>query len=323
MPPVFRRAHDDDHVGRARFFARALAPDTHREGTQIPENKHHQSQDRKEGRALEVRYSYLNIVRRAGFSKVVMSKIESITSAANPLIKDVRRAILRGGLTDDGWCVAESYHLLEEALRSGREVPVVLMSESARITGNGHRTVILPDKLFQSIAATETSQGVIALVEPPTWSIDQLFGPQSLVVVLDGLQDPGNAGAIARTAEAFGATGVMFLKGTVSPHHPKTLRASAGSLFRIPFATGTIASDLDRPGLSLYAAMPFTGSQRLAGDVDFKRPCAIVIGSEGRGVSLEVHALCEEIAIPTMAVESLNAAAAAAILLYEARRQRQ
>ncbi len=251
-----------------------------------------------------------------------MSKIESITSAANPLVKDVRRAVLRGGLTDEGWCVAESRHLLEEALRSGREVPVVLISESARFTENGLRTVVLPDKLFQSIAGTETSQGVIALVEPPTWSIEQLFGPHSLVVVLDGLQDPGNAGAIVRTAEAFRATGVMFLKGTVSPHHPKTLRASAGSLFRVPFVSGT-ASDLDRPGLSLYAAMPFTGSQRLAGYVDFKRPCAIVIGSEGRGVSPEVHALCEEIAIPTMAVESLNAAAAAAVLLYEARRQRQ
>ena len=251
-----------------------------------------------------------------------MSKIESITSAANPLVKDVRRAIQRGGLTDDGWCVAESFHLLEEALRSGREVPVVLISESARYTENGRRTVVLPDKLFQSIAATETSQGLIALVEPPTWSIEQLFEPRSLVVVLDGLQDPGNAGTIVRTAEAFGATGVMFLKGTVSPHHPKTLRASAGSLFRIPFAAGA-ATDLNQPGLSLYAAMPFTGSQHLAGNVDFKRPCAIVIGSEGRGVSPEVQAFCEEIAIPTVGVESLNAATAAAVLLYEARRQRQ
>ena len=103
------------------------------------------------------------------------------------------------------------------------------------------------------------------------------------MVVLDGLQDPGNAGAIVRTGEAFGATGVMFLKGTVSPNNPKTLRASAGSLFRIPFAIGTVAS-LQRPGLSLYAAMPFTGSQRIAGDVDFRLPSAIVIGSEGRGV---------------------------------------
>src|SRR5580658_536173 len=209
---------------------------------------------------------------------------ELITSAANPLVKDVRRAIARGGLTDEGWCVAETFHLLEEALRSDREVPVVLVSESARasVPANGRRTVVLPDPLLQSIAATETSQGVIALVKPAEWSVDQLFRGQSLVVVLDGLQDPGNAGAIVRTAEAFGATGVLFVKGTVSPYNPKTLRASAGSLFRVPFAAGG-AAVLERPGLDLYAAMPFTGSGSMAGDVDFKLPCAIVIGSEGRG----------------------------------------
>src|SRR5580700_11239395 len=100
--------------------------------------------------------------------------MHALTSTSNPLVKDVRRAILRGGLTDDGWCVAESFHLLEEALRSGREIPVVLISDSVRSMANGLRTVILPDKLFQSIASTETSQGVIALVEPPVWSIEQL-----------------------------------------------------------------------------------------------------------------------------------------------------
>jgi len=257
-----------------------------------------------------------------------MGQIESITSAANPLVKDVRRAIARGGLTDEGWCVAESFHLLKEALRSERDVPVVLVAESARgsVGVNGRRTVILPDPLFQSIAATETSQGVIALVRPPEWSMDQLFGGQSMVIVLDGLQDPGNAGAIARAAEAFGATGLMFVKGTVSPFNPKTLRASAGSLFRIPFVSGLAVpvawASLQQHGVDLYAAMPFTGFQRMAGDVDFTRPHAIVIGSEGRGVSEELRAICQEVAIPTVAVESLNAAVAAAVLLYEARRQR-
>lgn len=262
-----------------------------------------------------------------------MGQVVSITSAANPLVRDVRRAIAHGGLTDDGWCVAESFHLLEEALRSEREVPVVLASEAVRTTVERHvaglrgpRTVVLPDALFQSLAGTETSQGVIALVRPPEWSIDQLFRGKSLVVVLDGLQDPGNAGAIVRAAEAFGATGVMFVKGTVSPYHPKTLRASAGSLFRIPFVSA-LAPPLARAALQqhrvdLYAAMPFTGAQRMAGDIDFTRKCAIVIGSEGRGVSQELHGICEDVAIPTVGVESLNAAVAAAVLLYEARRQR-
>ncbi len=240
---------------------------------------------------------------------------------------------MRGGLTDDGWCVAESFHLLEEALRSERDVPVVIAAESVRDTVERHisglkasRIVVLVDTLFQTIASTETSQGVMALVRPPEWSINQLFRGQSLVVVLDGVQDPGNAGAIVRAAEAFGATGVMFLKGTVSPNNPKTLRASAGSLFRVPLVAGIDAplacASLRQHKVDLYAAMPFTGSEKMARDVDFNRRCAIVVGSEGRGVSKELQGIAEDIAIPTIAVNSLNAAVAASVILYEARRQR-
>jgi TrmH family RNA methyltransferase len=259
--------------------------------------------------------------------------MSAVTSAANPLLKDVKRAIARGALTERGWCVAESFHLLEEALRSDRHVPVVLASESVRMTVERHvsglretRIFVLPDRLFQSVSSTETSQGVIALVEPASWSMDQLFRGQSLVVVLDGLQDPGNAGAIARAAEAFGATGMMFLKGSVNPQHPKALRASAGSLFRLPYVAGIdpplARAALQQKCIEVYAAMPFTGTQQLAGDVDFSRKCAIVIGSEGRGVSQELHGIARDVAIPTVGVESLNAAVAAAILLYEVRRQR-
>ena len=154
----------------------------------------------------------------------------------------------------------------------------------------GPRIVVLPDTLFQTIAATETSQGVIALVEPPAWSIDQLFRGRSLVIVLDGLQDPGNAGAIARAAEAFGATGLMFLKGTVSPFHPKTLRASAGSLFRMPFvsrprcaAGARRAEAAPRRSLRSDAVHRFARRSRAMSISAGK--CAIVIGSEGRGVS--------------------------------------
>jgi RNA methyltransferase, TrmH family len=323
MSAVFRRPHHNDHVGGTGFVARALTANPYRERDEISQRKHGQDERQQTGDALDVRYSYVNIVAR----------IELLTSAANPLLKDVRRAIARGALTDEGWCVAESFHLLEEALRSERNVRVVLASESVKTTVERHiaglrgpRTVVLPDTLFQSIAATETSQGVIALVEPPQWSIDQLFRGQSLVIVLDGLQDPGNAGAIARAAEAFGATGLMFLKGTVGPFHPKTLRASAGSLFRIPFVSGLDAplarASLKQRRVDLYAAMPFTGSETFAGDVDFSRKCAIVIGSEGRGVSQELHGIATDVAIPTVGVESLNAAVAASVLLYEARRQR-
>ena len=167
-----------------------------------------------------------------------MPKAETITSAANPLLKEVRRAVRRGSLTEGGWAVAETFHLLDEALRSACEMKMVLAAESAlpeldRLPGRDRiRVVALADKLFQSISGTETAQGVIALVKPREWKLEELFGAAPLVVVLDGMQDPGNAGAILRAAEAFGATGALLLKGTASPYNPKTLRASAGSLFR-------------------------------------------------------------------------------------------
>jgi TrmH family RNA methyltransferase len=261
-----------------------------------------------------------------------MVKAESITSAANPLLKDVRRAIARGSLTEQGCCVAETFHLLEEAVRSHCEIPAVLAAESAYnatsagVRGLPAKLIMLPDALFASVSATETSQGVIALVKPPEWKLERLFGPPALAVVLDGLQDPGNAGTIARTAEAFGATGILFLKGTVSPYNPKTLRASAGSLFRIPFAHGLDAdaarTAMQRHNVQLFAGVPAGSQAKHLTVADFTAPCGLIVGSEAHGVSAGLRAAAKEVTIPTVGVESLNAAVAAGILLYEARRQR-
>jgi len=264
-----------------------------------------------------------------------MPKPETITSAANPLLKDVRRAIARGGLTEQGWCVAESFHLLEEALRSDCAVRMVLAGESVRSAAeahvrrlNGVKIVILPDALMQSVSGTENSQGIMALVQPPEWKLEQLFRGCALVVVLDGLQDPGNAGAILRAAEAFGATGALFLKGTVSPFNSKTLRASAGSLFRVPFLFGMDAAlakaALQQNKITLYAAVP-AGSNQTAHTLtrtDLTVSAGLIIGNEARGVSSALRNAALDLSIPTLGVESLNAAVAAGIILYEARRQR-
>jgi TrmH family RNA methyltransferase len=260
---------------------------------------------------------------------------ETITSTANPLLKEVRRAVARGSLTESGWCVAETFHLLEEALRSGCEVKTVLAAESARtaVVAQGRRlagvkVAVLPDALFAGIAATETSQGVMALVQPRPWKLEQLLDGAALVVVLDGLQDPGNAGAIVRAAEAFGSTGVLFLKGTVSPHNPKTLRASAGSLFRVPYVHGiesaAARAALEGSKIALFAAMPAasaTATRPLAA-TDLTGRCALIVGNEAHGVSAVWRAAAAPVSIPTVGVESLNAAIASGILLYEARRQR-
>ena len=264
-----------------------------------------------------------------------MPRAETISSAANPLVKDVRRAIVRGSLTSQGLCVAETFHLLEEALRSDCEVKYVLAAESVRSAAEAHvrrlagiRVAVLPDALFQSLSGTETSQGIMALVKPPAWRLEQLFRSRSLVVVLDGLQDPGNAGSIVRAAEAFGATGILFLKGAVSPYNPKTLRASAGSLFRVPFLHAVdpalARAVLQQHRVELFAGVPARSGNdvRSLADVDLSKSCGLIIGNEARGVSSELRSAAIDLSIPTAGVESLNAAVAAGILLYEARCQR-
>jgi RNA methyltransferase, TrmH family len=255
----------------------------------------------------------------------------TLTSPRNPVIKEIRKAVLRGSTTEDGLAVAESFHLLEEALRSDCEIAGVFAAESVRSAVESHvrglksiRVTVLPDDLFRSISTTEASQGVIALVRPPKWTLDQLFRGECLTVILDGLQDPGNAGAILRAAEAFGATGVAFLKGSVSPYNPKCLRGSAGSVFRIPVAAAMdprlVLAAAEQRKVDLFALMPKGAHD--AGESNFTRRCALIVGSEGHGVSEHLGTRATPVRIPTMGVESLNAALAAGIVLYIAQRQR-
>jgi TrmH family RNA methyltransferase len=255
----------------------------------------------------------------------------TLTSPRNPLLKEVRKAILRGTPTEDGFSIAESFHLLEEALRSDCEISAVFAAESVRSAVESHvrglkklRVIVLPDDLFRGISSTETSQGVMALVRPPRWTLDQLFRGESLAVILDGLQDPGNAGAILRAAEAFGATGVAFLKGAVNPYNPKCLRASAGSVFRVPLVPAIdphlLLAAIEQRKLDVFALMP-RGNLELS-ECNLGRRCAIIVGSEGRGVSERLRPKAIEVRVPTVGVESLNAALAVGIALYAARKQR-
>jgi TrmH family RNA methyltransferase len=262
-----------------------------------------------------------------------MTRIDRVASPSNPLLKEVRRAAGRGDPTTDGLWIAEGFHLLEEAVRSELEIPVVLMSETVAGTTAAkiekiaaQRIVSLPKTLFESIATTEATQGLIALVRPPQWQLPGLFAGHSLVLILDGIQDPGNAGAAVRSAEAFGATGVIFMKGSVGPWNPKALRASAGSSFRVPLVTGmepkSLWSALKEYRVDAWAAMPWETGSTAASKADFTERIALVVGSEGGGISDALLSISRGVSIPTTGVESLNAATAAAILLYEAQRQR-
>jgi TrmH family RNA methyltransferase len=145
-----------------------------------------------------------------------------------------------------------------------------------------------------------------------------------MVVVLDGIQDPGNAGAIIRVAEAFGATGAIFGRGSAHPHHPKLLRAAAGSMFRLPYAAGVetslVSAAFRQRRMILFTAQPSGGTT--LPEADLKAKFALVVGSEGKGISDEWSSGSQPLRIPTTSVESLNAAVAAGIILYEASRQR-
>jgi TrmH family RNA methyltransferase len=177
---------------------------------------------------------------------------------------------------------------------------------------------------FESIAATEHSQGMLAMLRPRCWKESELrgrirVGEQPLLVVLDGVQDPGNAGAVVRSAEAFAATGVLFGRGSVRVSNPKFLRATAGSIFRIPYLEEGEPAHL--AGLPVYSLA--AEAELSIREVDFRSGAALVTGSEGAGVSPAFREISTPVRIPTVAVESLNAAVACSIALYEAWQQRR
>jgi TrmH family RNA methyltransferase len=221
--------------------------------------------------------------------------------------------------------------LLEEAVRGEWKIEQVLTTVRARARYSqllpkvDAKIVEVSERAFASAATTETTQEVLALVRPRIWSWKDLLCPSALVIALDGIQDPGNAGTIVRSAEAFGATGVVFLKGCVRVANGKLLRAGAGSLFRVPFLeaieTAELVQQLRLEGIRLYA-LTINASATLD-DADLQSGCALAVGSEGLGITRELLAAAHALSIPTARVESLNAATAGSIALFEAYRRRK
>ena len=262
------------------------------------------------------------------------AKSARIDSRENRWLKRFRAA-LEGRADKDGSLIGvEGPRLVEEALRSELTVEALLVSDSGdrhltrlkSLLPSGMRVLRTSDRLFASVSGTETPQGIALLAEPRTWRLEDLLSVTPLVIVLAGVQDPGNVGTILRAAEAFGATGVIACRGSAHPLSPKSVRASAGSVFRLPALAGAVPADtlsqLRGRRLRQYAAT-LTGGQTPA-DSELSGPCALWIGSEGSGLPPEIeNAADARIRIPLHApVESLNAAMAAAVLLYEAARQR-
>ncbi len=263
------------------------------------------------------------------------SRLRHISSAQNSLVKELRHAFSRGELTADGHCAIEGLRIAEEAIRSGLRFRAVFFRESAAAAadrllpqiGAHVETLELPDAVFDSAVATETPQGVAALVKLKAFDFeDVLRPPAALVLIAAGVQDPGNLGTILRSAEAFGASGMLVAEKTVCHLSPKVVRASAGSVFRLPVVSVLLHEALVKlrhAGLRLVATSSHKGTP--ADQADLSGKLALFIGNEGAGLPREaMKEMDETIAIPHSAkVESLNAGIAASILLYEAARQRR
>jgi TrmH family RNA methyltransferase len=267
-------------------------------------------------------------------------RLRRVEGRHNAAIKELRQAFAHAERTASGDCAIEGLRIVEEAIRSGLRFRSVFFKESAanlaeRLLpqiGAQVDTLLVSDSVFDGAVPSETPQGVAALVRWKEFSLDETLerlqiGPLLVVV---GLQDPGNLGTILRSAEAFGSAGVVVGEGTVSPFNAKVIRASAGSIFRLPVVVARAASELERvcerlrrDGVRLFATSSHKGTPIDQALLTGKQ--AVLIGNEGSGLPRGLMSQADElIAIPhATQVESLNAGVAASIVLYEAGRQRR
>jgi len=263
------------------------------------------------------------------------SQLRRIEGRHNPLLKSLRKAFAHGEANKDGVCAIEGWHIVDEAIRSGLKFQAVFFSASAEARaerllpqlGAHVEKLLLPDNLFAGAVPSDTPQGIAALVRCREFRLEDALarsadGP---VLVIAGVQDPGNLGTIVRSAEAFEAAGLLLGEGTVSPLNWKAVRASAGSVFRLPVARVQLPEALDQlreRGLRLVATSSHKGTP--LSEATLSGSIAIFIGSEGTGLPRDLIKQMDEIvAIPhSPRVESLNAGVAASIVLYEVARQR-
>ncbi|MBQ0038756.1 MAG: RNA methyltransferase [Clostridiales bacterium] len=251
--------------------------------------------------------------------------METITSRTNPLMTHIRKLSSSGSYRrQQGEFLCDSPKLLREALLWGAELLTVVCTDPAALPElpRGVRCVTVPKDVMASVSPMKSPQGVLFTCRLPGKQMpDRLPGRRYMV--LDGVQDPGNVGTIWRTADAFDCDGLLLLPGCADPYSPKTVRASMGAVFRCgawQMEPQELKALLQRSEIPLYGAA-LRDDTLDARKVDYTR-AAIAIGSEGRGLTEEMLALCDRtIRIPMSArCESLNAAIAAAVLLWESYR---
>lgn len=251
-------------------------------------------------------------------------------SSLHTMVRDLR---LRKGRERRGLALAEGVRLVEEALAARVPIRHTLVSPALEATPRGRalkaalgkltpKPEAVSDTVFEELAATEHPQGVLAVIEPPHWTMEDIKpGPKAPVLVLDAVQDPGNVGTMVRTAFALGAAGILALPGTAEVTNPKALRATMGGLFRLPYVSVDEKSlwdwSKDQGMQVLIAAADGTPLREHRGRL------AIVLGNEGAGTRPSLDDWVDgRVGIPLRpGAESLNVGVAAAILLYEVTRE--
>jgi RNA methyltransferase, TrmH family len=260
---------------------------------------------------------------------------ETIRSRTNPLFRRLRALRERG--PEGETCLIEGPKLVLEALAAG--VALVEAAASARaettlpgaaalaaLEGAGVPVRRLAPELLRSLSEAETSQGIVAIARRPSFDESRLFRDTPLILVAHAVQNPGNLGALLRTAEAAGATGAYFTAGSADPLSWKALRGSMGSAFRLPHVCGLpVEAVLDRLAAEGVLVMATAADgERTYDEADLRGPVAIVVGTEGTGLPAPIlRRAAARLRIPIRPpVESLNLGVAAALVLFEAARQR-
>ena len=254
-----------------------------------------------------------------------------ITSTSNPQVKNLqqlgRKAKLRN--EQDVFLVEGTKMYLEAPAERIRKVYLSqsLYEEKGESFVKGHDVEILEDRVFAAACDTKTPQGVLCMVQQYHYRLEDLLKKKNpLLMILENLQDPGNLGTMIRTGEGAGITGVIMNNQTVDIFNPKTIRATMGSIFRVPFVyvpdLAPVLEQMHAKGIHTYAA--HLKGQEYYDSFSFREPTAFLIGNEGNGLSKEISDQAGQyLKIPMEGrVESLNASIAAALLMYEAHRQR-
>lgn len=265
-----------------------------------------------------------------------MITVIEITSIKNPLIKEIKSLYKKKERKKSGLFIIEGIKIIEEVIDRDYSFKNIIYTDSLLYNKDGNRffskiknmknLIHVPENIFKDISGTESPQGVLALVYINASKIEDLnVDGSSFLLYLDEVQDPGNMGTIIRTADAFNIDGIILRDGCVDPYNPKVVRATMGSIFRVPlyFANDGVGEiiKLKQLGMSVYSSS-LEDSLDIS-KIDFSEKSIVVIGNESNGVSREVYDISDSlIKIPMPGgSESLNAGVAASIIMYEAMTQ--